>query len=319
VHAESTTTTPRVARCLILVLALGLAGCASVRPASHRSDAPGAVIDLATRSGSWPSSQHVLDSAVDHLVHRCLAAHGFDDPDVDQAPPPSPEDEAAAIDLPARREHGYGIVSGTSDGQAPVDPYNQRLSPQDQTRYNTVLFGPSGSRINVDVGGGQTVTSPGQGCEADARRQVAGNLGLWARLFYAPGQYDNRLSEQASTAPRYLTAVGAWHSCMTARGYPYPTPDAAQKAMRDRHRQVGATAEFRTQEIAVAVADGECAGQAHLPSTALAVRRHLVGTLPEADLRALADLVAHRDAALRRATALLATLQPSSRRVSRRK
>jgi hypothetical protein len=74
--------------------------------------------------------------------------------------------------------------------------------------------------------------------------------------------------------------------------------------MRDRYRRVGATVEFRQQEIAVAVADGECASQVHLPSTALAVRRSLVSTLPEPDRRALADVATHRAAAVRRAAAV---------------
>jgi hypothetical protein len=240
------------------------------------------------------------------LAHRCLAAHGFNDPDIAQPPPPSPEDEAAAIDMPTRKQHGYGIVPDGDDSQAqqPADPYYARLSPQDQKRYDTVLFGPPGARVELDIGGGQPISTPSQGCEADARRGIAGDLVAWVRIFYDPDYYDNRLSEQASTAPRYLAALAAWHSCMAARGYAYQTPDAARDAMHDRYRRVGATAEFRQQEITVAVADGECASQVHLPSTALAVRRSLVSTLPEADRRALADVATHRAAAVRRAAAV---------------
>jgi len=293
---------------------LGLAGCVSARPAAHPSGTspapPGTeVVDLATRSGAWPASQHLFDAAVSRLAHRCLAAHGFNDPDVAQPPLPSPQDEAAAIDMPARRRHGYGLIpdSSGSSSAPPQDPYYAQLSPQDKQRFDTALFGPATDTVSVDVGGGQTVGTRGQGCEADARRTIAGDLAVWARIFYAPDQYANRLSEQASQSPAYLGAVALWRSCMADRGYRYQTPDGAYNAMRDLYRQAGATPRFRQEQIAVAVAvaDGECAGHAHLPSTALAVQRSLVAALPAADRAALAQLVSRRDQAVRRAAAVM--------------
>ncbi|MFJ8793492.1 hypothetical protein [Streptomyces sp. NPDC102462] len=305
----------RGGRCLTLILALGLAGCVSAQPARHPDGtAPASprvsVTDLATRSGAWPASQHLLETAVSRLVRRCLDAHGFDVPDGDPPPLPAPEDEAAAIDLPGRRDHGYGL-GADRDGSPPrqaQERYYERLPSREQQRYDIALFGQKADRVTLGVGGRQTVGMPGKGCEADGRRAVAGSLALWARIVYIPDQYDNRLAEQVAQAPTYRAALAAWRRCMASRGYRYDTPSAAQSALQEQYQRNGATAAVRRQEKAVAVADGECAAQVHLPSTALAARRTSVASLSTADHRSLEDLASHRAAAVRRAAAVLAEL-----------
>lgn len=116
-------------------------------------------------------------------------------------------------------------------------------------------------------------------------------------------QYYTRLSPHDQE--RFRTAVQTWRSCMAARGYHHDTPEAAENALRARHDKGPATVELRQEEIATAVADGECATSAHLPSTALAARRGLVASLPTAERDVLTALTERRKEALRWAAVVL--------------
>ena len=55
----------------------------------------------------------------------------------------------------------------------------------------------------------------------------------------------------------------------------------------------------------MAVADGKCAGTAHLSTVLLTVRRSLVADLPSAELALLRTLTTDRQAAITRARAVL--------------
>jgi hypothetical protein len=260
--------------------------------------------DFATRSGRWPATQELLETAFHRLNRRCLTAEGFDPPVTPPPRYPVPEDEAAAIGLSERRTAGYGLDADGSTGTAgngATDPYAERLSPSEQRRYRAALFGPSDQGVRVSLGGGPYVVQPAQGCVAASRRALAGDLAVWARLSYLPQILDDRLAQRALTAPGYLAALADWRACMAGRGHPYRTPEDARSAMKDEHRaDRGRTGPSR-REIVVAVADGECATQVHLPAAELAARRELVAALPAAERADLTELLTRRSAAVSRA------------------
>ncbi|WDZ87833.1 hypothetical protein [Micromonospora cathayae] len=311
----------------LAVVVAGLVGCASAQqtgpvgvPSASAGSPAVSVVDLATRSGSWPATQDTLEAAVEAATRKCLAAQGFTPP---PAPPPAqpvPEDEAASIKLADRRANGYGLAPDLSDAGdapstlAPSDPYHDRLSATDQRRYRAALFGSSTLGVRVDLGAGRHVVVPKQGCLAESRRALAGDVTTWARLTYLPQTVDDRLADRASTAPGYLAVLAEWRTCMAGRGHPHPTPRAARDAIRAAYDTVraGDRAELRRREIAVAVADGECATRVHLPAAELTARRGLVATLPPEERRTLTALVARRDVAIVRARAVLAGTGPAT-------
>ncbi|MBF6328170.1 hypothetical protein [Nocardia transvalensis] len=259
-------------------------------------------VDLVTFSGTWSTTQRILDSAIERLNQRCLAAQGFDYP-IGPTPPPPPADDDAIIDLPGRRSHGYGLaeapISGDDQPPPAADAYVDTLSPEQQNRFRTALFGPPDSERTIDLPDGSQVTIPEQGCQADSRTQLAGDITRWAHLTYIPEYFYNRMATQLRTTPGYGAALTTWQICMATRGYRYQTPEQAWQALKSEITT--ATEEFRQREIATAIADGECASHARLPSAALAARRELVTTMPEADRKTLHDLAHYRDAVVERA------------------
>jgi hypothetical protein len=309
--------------CLVLTLAAGLAGCVFTRPAGSSADpfpAPptfsatldASATDLATHSGAWPHTQELLEKAVNLLNQKCLVKQGFEYPGAAAPSLLPPEDEAANIDLPGRRDHGYGLApsskpdSGNHSLGSPADLFYTHLSPQEQRRFDVAIFGPAGKVTRVDLPGGNGyVLIKESGCEADGRRILIGDVVQWARVNYVAEQFSNRLADQASTSPRYLSAMAVWQSCMIKQGYRYETPDTARKWLATKYQQETPTAALRQREISIAVADGECAMQTHLPSIALQVRRNLATSLPENDRRTLSELATYRAAAVKHAIEML--------------
>jgi hypothetical protein len=91
---------------------------------------------------------------------------------------------------------------------------------------------------------------------------------------------------------RLAAATSRWAGCMRSAGSPYATPDAARAAVGTAYTKQGLTGRTRTQEIAIAVADGECDLWVHLSGTELALRRSAAADLPTHQRRELNDLAA---------------------------
>jgi hypothetical protein len=265
--------------------------------------------------GLWPATEHILNSANNALTEECMQAHGFQYPSDALPDPPPPEDEAATVDMPRRRQAGYGIAAELDPTPAPadavssVDNYVNGLPVNRQDLFHRTLFGSDQDRTTIDLPDGSTVVVHAKGCEADSRRALAGDVTTWARLTYVPEQLGNRLAEKLTASAAYLAATDRWRSCMAARRFPYHTTEQAQDALRTRYRHSGPTPEAREAEVAVAIADGECELSAHLPSTVLAVRRGLAESLPVDDRRTLVELAAVRAAAVGRAHSVLGRTQ----------
>jgi hypothetical protein len=309
-------------RIVLIALLGGLVGCHNGQSAgppagatpqgASRSAASSAALtadalDLVTRTGHWAATQHILDSADDQLTRRCMQAKGLQYPAATPATPVAVDDEAAVVDLATRRQQGYGIANSPMPKAMPaVDAYVAGLSASAQQHYRLDLFGPQNATRQINLPGGLTISVHTQGCEASSRSTLAGDVESWALLTYLPEQLGNELANTIATAPEYTTALVAWSACMAGYGYRYQTPETAQDDLRARHQRDPADRTLGALEIAVAVADGECALQVHLPAAALAAKRRLALSLPEDDRRRLLDLAIRRVAATTRAQAVLA-------------
>ncbi|GAA5197667.1 hypothetical protein GCM10023322_69420 [Rugosimonospora acidiphila] len=298
-----------------LVLVVMLAGCGNPRPASRGAPSPPAgsvshsppsldvdVVDFATRSGSWPSSEDDLENASNQLDRQCLRAHGFAVP---AAPPlalPVPQDEAAAIDLPGRRSVGYGLAKHSAPAPEPTTFVGD-------VGFSAAQFGAGKPRIKVSLEGKATVLTPSAGCVAQGYRELAGDLATWARLYYVPQQFDDRMYAAMYDDPRYPVALATWRSCMNSRGYSYSRPDDVEPALRARYDASGMTPALEQLELRTAVDDGECQLAVHLPTTLLQIRRSLVASLPRSDLATIATMVVARRGAVAKARSVLAAGQ----------
>lgn len=290
-----------------LLVATGLVGCAQARPAGPgRAGPPSAAeIDLATRSGSWPETENVLQNTVNRLDNQCLRTAGFEAPAAPAVRTPVPEDDKSAVRMKQRESNGYGIATPPAASTLPAaEKYGSTLSAADQARYVAAQFGDGRPTATVALIAPATAEVPSAGCAATARRKVAGDVRTWARLGYVPDLLDTRLSFQAVGDTRYKAALASWRTCLKTRGFDYASPEAAQGALRKEYASTGRTAGFKDREIAVAVADGTCAATARLSAVSLKIRRSLVARLPADQLALLRSLNADRRAALARARAL---------------
>jgi hypothetical protein len=302
-----------VACCVALVVG----GCGSARPpTTNQPDGlPAAgtgssvltsdAVDLVTGSGRWPSTEETLNAAIDKLVARCMQAKHLRYL-VLTTTVLNNDDEAQIVGLANRRRQGYGLEqSDPSLTNRPQDAYVATLSPSDQRHYLQALYGADSDRVAVNLPDGGQATLTNHGCQADAIRTVAADVPRWGLITYVPQQLGNRLADELSTDPNYQAAMARWRRCMVGKGIRYLNPDDAVHALRAAYQAHGVTPELSKQEIATAVADGECALAVHLPAAATDSRRALASQLPEQDRRDLNALAGDRDAAVARATTIL--------------
>jgi hypothetical protein len=284
----------------VLVGMLVLAGCRAVDPAGTAPDPErlsmgSAAFDLLTHSGGYHHRQHTLSVAEESLVRRCMTAKGLVYEPL--TPAPARSDEERALGLDRRRTEGYGLYESlTADPAArerspsPVDRYIARLPAQDRADYMLALFGDERQRRGIRLYRSGEVTFPASGCVFESQTRLYGDIVTWARITYLPEDLNNVLTAQVTDEPEYADATHAWSTCMAGRGHPHPRPDAARDAIAARYAAEGPGERLRTDEIAVAVADAECARDAGIPALVLTLKHRGLGTLTVEERRALVDL-----------------------------
>jgi hypothetical protein len=274
-----------------------------------------AELDLLTRSGSYAGNYSVLFHAESQLIADCMSQKGFRYT-VSPLTAVSGSDEARIIDMSKRRSQGYGLYaqyavaktaasdpapnsSAGPSGDPATDPatmtndeYLATLPAAKQAAYMTTLRGGNSDFREILIRGTQKVTFSGKGCEAQSRQALYGDLDDWITLDYFPQNVNSTLTGRVTKNPRYVAAVRSWKTCMTGKGYDYASPDDAYRQIKAAYTTRGATPALRRQEIAVATADGSCAGELHLPTLALSLRKQFAQSLSDADKTELRRLTA---------------------------
>lgn len=227
----------------------------------------------------------LLGDAEERLIAECMREAGFEyrlDP---VAPREKvPERRFGLDDVDWAREHGYGLAdtAGTGDrggkSAAPKssqDRYLAGLAPSRLAAYERALNGTKPDAIVVPAPGRGEIFTAADGCRADARRALYGDLRKWTEakatvVNLAYLTYDDVVAE-----PRYTKALADWRACMKKRGLDYP----------DTSRAVGAVAkesdsrtpeQAREREVEVAVADAECNRSAVLARTGTRLQKEHV-------------------------------------------
>lgn len=252
-----------------------------------------AALDLVTTSGGFPARRRVLDMAEEKLVERCMSERGQVYWPM-RISPVTATDEERIVDLPKRRVEGFGLATGATKPPS-VGPN------ENQPAFQLALFGDVQHYQGLRLANGKVVSYPTYGCLAQSRAALYGDALRWASIDSVPQVVASTLRAQVKSAPELAEANSRWTSCMGAAGYQYPDPEAAITDLSTAYQQQGKTAALRQREIAVAVADGECALRAHVPSTELALRRSQAQSLPGEQRRELNDLATKHCAAYQNA------------------
>ena len=128
-------------------------------------------------------------------------------------------------------EHGFGIVEGFSD----IDPMQaivDRLSEPQRQRYMLDLLGPSTAvrYVKLNLGGAGLYGS--NGCLAEARKKIYGDIGLYLYLTQDLQTLHQQLLVSSKRAAVYSQALNAWTSCMSTAGKRFPNPVMAADSIR---------------------------------------------------------------------------------------
>lgn len=130
-------------------------------------------------SGSDLTSKELISYAEQALLGDCLREHGFEYYPVD------PSNEAA------------------SQSKDPNIRYLEGLSESDQLAYRQAMFGDTDeSKVQATVEGVTTQLST-NGCLADARKQLYGDLEAWYRPHVIAGNIDSLAHRDVLADPRY--------------------------------------------------------------------------------------------------------------------
>lgn len=288
--------TKRLAACVV-VLALAGCGPAGAEPSPDRMQL---AFELMTHTGSFHAGQAALDAAEHRLTGACMEKQGLVYTS-ETGPVDTRTDEEREIDLDNRRARGYGLseslaqadgTDSTVEYPSELDRYVAQLPERERKAYRQALFGDERDYQAIQIPHGGKTSFPGVGCVAEARAQLFGDVVSWARVAYIPQSFHAVLTRRASDDPGYATAMDEWRACLAARGYSFTTPDEAVDDVTKAYKRTGNTPETRQDEIAVAVADGECAREAHVPSRVLDLKRkylHVLSNQERLALGAVAD------------------------------
>lgn len=281
-------------------------------------------VDLWT-VGPTPEQDLLLARAEETARQECLAPHGIV---LSPLSPPDPASQARALDVEVALDRaklaalgdpdvaardGYGIAAylrdreddtgGGGDGPPPQLPPGMTIE-----EFAVLDGGTSQSQITVDMGEALGVLGvSGDGCTAQARRAVYGDLEQWLRSQHAfvnmastPGN-----AEWTGTAydPEMHRATTAWAQCMSAAGYRglHDRADAWSRAWDGYGNEDPDAGEH---ERAIAVADAECVrSTGYLPVWEQTQDEVIAWLKADPDIRAWGAIV---EAALPRAEAILA-------------
>lgn len=254
---------PVVVPALAVVVAVGLVSCSAAERQAN---------DQVGVARSKPAGDELLRQAEERLIKQCMSRHGFE---YREQPPPVPVREFPYVvdDIAWARQHGYGHLVDRPDPAATDvnEPILAGLSPDRQEAWHRTLLG-AGRQLTVDIAGLGKISAPDNGCAAEARRTLYGDLAGWYRARRTVDHLGIHLRNEVMGDPRYRVGLAAWAVCARGRGYPSSTPRQLREftLKAAEHAQSG---QARTLEVAAAETEAQCAHRAGLPATIRALER----------------------------------------------
>ncbi|WP_267244900.1 hypothetical protein [Streptomyces sp. PR69] len=237
------------------------------------------------RTGLNEAERTLLGEAEQRLITRCMRDKGFQyrrDP----AGPRSeaPERRFGLDDVDWARRHGYGLAEAARSkdrgGKAaaensPQERYLASLPPRRRAEFDRALNGADRAAIVVQVPGRGRIFTSADGCQADARGRLYGDLRKWTEAKAVVVNLEYLTFDEVVAEPRYTKALADWRACMKARGLAYPNSSEAIGAVAKENRTRTAEDAWK-REVTVAVADAECNRAAGLARTGDRLQRQHV-------------------------------------------
>ncbi len=196
--------------------------------------------------------------------------------------------------LASRRSDGYGLYAsflrdqhssgspGADDGTSRETRYVLGLSSAQASRYDSVLKGASSDQIPLSFPDGVRGSIRAGGCEGRAEASVYGSVRNYAEAFTGLSMVQIDYVDHVESSGQFQALSETWSRCMQARGFSYSSPMAANDKIAAQYARHGPEQAVRRHEIAVAVADYQCASKVSLASRTYALQQALVTSMPAA-------------------------------------
>jgi len=203
-----------------------------------------------TQQGQW-------QQAADTLARQCMAKFGFQMP-----VPPGPVDQGLDTYGNQRRygvppslayAQDYGFHFSQNDPRSAQEMNDPGWPAAMSADESEVLLGTNSSGAVDSSYAGMSV--PSGGCMGQANSKVSSSTMIPTPV----GDLGVQSFEQSQADPRVIAAQAKWSQCMAGQGYSYKTSLDALGNPPDGAGPVASSA-----EIAVAVADYDCATQINL-------------------------------------------------------
>lgn len=213
------------------------------------------------RAGTVPDEDFLL-LAEDELVRRCMEKAGFQfrssPPDQISADPEG-KYQWGRDDVSAAQDQGYGLSRQGMDEEAdPNLEYLESLTPTERERWDLAFSGHWENRITFKLPNGTEFSISGDGCLAEARRQIYGDLRKYMQLNVALMQIAPDVDRLVAADPAYNEALASWRRCMNEKGYDFENPGDAVGAAAALYESELDPASAKAGEVRIAVADAQC-------------------------------------------------------------
>lgn len=252
----------------IAIVAISTAsGCSGSGPevAARAQEAAAALAQIQRTS-------EVIGAAEAVLVKKCVREKGYpssaepqaepDESDLGLLPPPT---RAIAADV------GYGVATRLLKAQTPDESNQwQAASELDREAAYKIAFGDPSKIITETFDDGYTVNVGADGCYADVRRELYGDLARYTRMTWIASQSLNQAKAAVAESSKWQDVVSAWRACVGAKGLDaassgairadlYEARGAAKvSSSDDRYNQY---LQMRDNERTLATTDADCAEQ----------------------------------------------------------
>ncbi|MFJ8630778.1 hypothetical protein [Streptomyces sp. NPDC093568] len=285
-RAHTARSAPPKARARIVHAGAVVAMC-SLLATGCGDDGPAATPRLADSELRTQLSQpekDLLYLAEQELISSCMRERGFrytvvpPRKSADTAPEPRP---FGNDDVAWARSHGYGLSEAATAGadgangdgkgaearpQGPNGRYLASLGPAQKAAFQRALDGTNPAAITVRIGDRGSVFTSADGCQAEAREHLYGDLRTWTRAKATVVNLAALTRSQLDSDSRWTAAQRDWRACMAKRGLPYRSPqDAMDAAAADGRR-----------EREIAVADARCNRDSALATTGADTERRII-------------------------------------------
>lgn len=232
--------------------------------------------------------ERAMHDAIENATSECMKSRGFTYQPVPFTDPASTRTTWGDVQAAQQRGYGFnftGAADGGSDPGSATDP-NQAavaaMTPAEVSSWNQSLNGSIGNPnatddiVQVTDSLGAVTSYSKSSCRTYGNQQVQGDLSAWITARQRIEILAGEVATRADADPRVTASMRAWAQCMQQHGYNVNSREQAQSYAAERvgsgqiNEQSG-----RSEEIAVATADAECA----ISSGAVTTRSTVVGEL----------------------------------------